>query len=487
MKRRILVLVPLFTPPKDAETIRNYLENYAFSGTEIDVIGTQENVAVNSRAEMDYAVPEFLDLAIKAEKDGYDAIISYCYNDVGVNASRKIVKIPIIGPFISSITVANMLGQNFSVLSTEFPLIKGMKRASFGPSQTRDLGIGIKNYVSTREIPYEKFFVFSGDPKQVEIMKNAMIEVGKKAISDGAEVLILACTGFLFSLEELNVPVIDSSITLKVAEALIDINRNSSSTGIEGKDQAKMKIKVLVPTNVGLKSQTIDKIEKIVNEGTDLSIVKFEKGPKSIRSAYDAAQTSRFILKETSNAAKEGYDAVVICSFEDYYLDSARELSEIPVIGLGQTAILFSGLFGNKFSVVTNNKQSISIIETIARKSDIEKRLLSVKYVGIQAEKKEVLEQIENAVKEGAETVIMGVVESQELIQSIPLDVKVPVLDPLPIALKMAEVLHALKLSHSKILYPIPALPDYHRQRLEKLEESKQVKEKLETSMFLYE
>lgn len=36
--------------------------------------------------------------SIRAEKEGYDAIVIYCFSDVGIDAIRENVRIPVIGP-----------------------------------------------------------------------------------------------------------------------------------------------------------------------------------------------------------------------------------------------------------------------------------------------------------------------------------------------------------------------------------------------------
>lgn len=45
-----------------------------------------------------FAAPELVKMAIQAEKDGYDAIVIYCFSDVGLEALRENVKIPVIAP-----------------------------------------------------------------------------------------------------------------------------------------------------------------------------------------------------------------------------------------------------------------------------------------------------------------------------------------------------------------------------------------------------
>ena len=50
-----------------------------------------------------------------AEKEGYDAIVIYCFSDVGIDAIRENVRIPVIGPGETSLAAASMICNRFTV------------------------------------------------------------------------------------------------------------------------------------------------------------------------------------------------------------------------------------------------------------------------------------------------------------------------------------------------------------------------------------
>ena len=62
-----------------------------------------------------FAAPELIKMAIQAEKDGYDAIVIYCFSDVGLEALRENVKIPVIAPGEVTLSVAQTLCSRFFV------------------------------------------------------------------------------------------------------------------------------------------------------------------------------------------------------------------------------------------------------------------------------------------------------------------------------------------------------------------------------------
>ena len=490
MKRRILVIVPLFVTREEATNIKKLLGSYAWNGTEIDVTGLQGNVAVNSRSEADIATPEFLDLAIKAEKNGYDAVISYCYLDVGVDVAREFVKIPVIGPLEASAIAANMVGRRFSVISVGDTYPPG---EFYILPRLRTLGLD-RNYTSTRGIAFEKFFVFSEDIRHIETMRKALMAECRKALADGAHVLIFACTGFppARSLsDELKVPIIDAVITLKLAEALIDLKPSPHETPINDQCQeenpTKMRIKLLIPTSANLEPNLLEKLRRSVNEGTEIDIIQFEKGPESIRSTSDVVKVAPFIIREAVRAERERYNAVVISSFVHPGLESARELCEIPVIGLGESSMLLACMLGMRFSIILYDGRVQPLIEKNVRKIGLEKRFLSVRSMGKQAKGKwskldsaKLFHEIEKTVEEGAEAIIVDEAAAFKVNHSIRKNVKVLILNPLSVALKMAEVFHSINLSQSKLCYPKPILPQYHKKRLERL------KRKPIQSLFLY-
>lgn len=65
------------------------------------------------------AAGELVKESIKAEKDGFDAVVIYCFSDVGIDAIRENVSIPVIGPGETTLAAASMLCNRFVVITTE--------------------------------------------------------------------------------------------------------------------------------------------------------------------------------------------------------------------------------------------------------------------------------------------------------------------------------------------------------------------------------
>lgn len=66
-----------------------------------------------------FAAPELIKEAIKAEKEGFDAFVMYCFSDVAVDAIRENVRIPVIGPGELTLAIAGLVCNRFCVITTE--------------------------------------------------------------------------------------------------------------------------------------------------------------------------------------------------------------------------------------------------------------------------------------------------------------------------------------------------------------------------------
>ena len=68
-------------------------------------------------ADLAYSVPGIIERAKEAEKEGYEGIIIGCFGDTGYSEAKEVVNIPIVGPGLSSIVLAHMIGYRFSIMT----------------------------------------------------------------------------------------------------------------------------------------------------------------------------------------------------------------------------------------------------------------------------------------------------------------------------------------------------------------------------------
>lgn len=81
------------------------------------------------------------------------------------------------------------------------------------------------------------------------------------------------------------------------------------------------------------------------------------------------------MLENIETANEQGYDVFVIGHFTDSGLYEAREISKIPVIGLGEASMHMACMMGRHFSLIGLNQKSLSFIEERAQLYGLSSRL----------------------------------------------------------------------------------------------------------------
>ncbi len=174
-------------------------------------------VVIDSMLDVSLAAPEIIEMAIKAEAEGYDAVILYCFSDPAIEACREKLSIPVIGAGKSSILTACEVGYTFSLIVTQESRIPEKKMF------VNSLGIEMNRLASIRHVDLS-YDTIEKDRKKT---LHQLYEVSKKCMdSDGAEVIVLGCLTFLGIAEELSkeigIPVIDPGYNgVCAAESLV--------------------------------------------------------------------------------------------------------------------------------------------------------------------------------------------------------------------------------------------------------------------------
>ncbi|WP_019119700.1 aspartate/glutamate racemase family protein [Brevibacillus massiliensis] len=227
---RIKVILPITSPIFLAEMKREG-EYYASKGTEVGVCCLDFGPAsIESEYDEALCVPNFLEKAVEAEKEGYEGIISNCFADPAVKPARELLRIPVVGPGESSMHIASMLGQSFSVLTVLPNVIPTIK------NNARIYGVHEK-LASIRSVNIP---VLEVDDK--ERLTKVLVEEAVKAIElDQAHALILGCTGMMgvaadiqksLAAKGYDVPVIDPIFAaIKMLESIVHMGiRHSKLT-----------------------------------------------------------------------------------------------------------------------------------------------------------------------------------------------------------------------------------------------------------------
>jgi len=103
---------------------------------------------------------------------------------------------------------------------------------------------------------------------------------------------------------------------------------------------------------------------RILNPTTVVSFKSVEPGLESLAistSSYFDLLNKREIIEKIIEAEREGYEAVLVGCFEDPGVREAREIVDIPVIGIGEVALLQACLLGHRFGIVTANDRKVQL------------------------------------------------------------------------------------------------------------------------------
>ncbi|MDR7521572.1 MAG: aspartate/glutamate racemase family protein [Armatimonadota bacterium] len=204
------------------EERRRYLQEAASPGVVVErladftpSVGRPETI--ESLYDEALLAPWTVEMAVEAERRGYDAVITGCAGDPGVEAAREMVGIPVIGPGQAALHTAAMLGTMFGVLT---PLESMLRPAR---ALVRHYGLA-ERCAGIRPVGCSVAALREGREETFE----AALRVAHRCLdTDGADVLVLLCASLSHTLGDrlagaLPVPVVNVLRTsVRVAELLV--------------------------------------------------------------------------------------------------------------------------------------------------------------------------------------------------------------------------------------------------------------------------
>jgi allantoin racemase len=222
-----------------------------------------------------------------------------------------------------------------------------------------------------------------------------------------------------------------------------------------------MRILILVPIlkDNEIESDVRREVAQIASHSVEYTVRSLVSGPASIESEFDERIASPFVLDEVVRAEREGFDAVFVSCMGDIAINAARELVRIPVVGPFQACIAVASTLGDKFGVVTTLPNVVPIFLRKAREYGLEGNLagvrsISVPVLDLSRRRDKVLDSLARESRflineRDADTIILGCTGLVGIAQKLQEKIGVPVLDPTPVAVKFAEMLVAIRISHS--------------------------------------
>jgi allantoin racemase len=212
-------------------------------------------------------------------------------------------------------------------------------------------------------------------------------------------------------------------------------------------------------------------IQSYVSPGTEVRLVQTRNAPPSVESLAEMELAAPGILERVVRSEEEGADAVIIWGGHDPSMLSARGLVNIPVLAPGSVSMHVASMLAETFSLIVQLPEVTGLAWRQIRDYALETKCVGVYPVDIPvlelgkpesypAVKETVLESIDD----GADAVCFGCMSLNDHVDRLTEELKaehpgVVVVHPGRTAIKVAEALVGLGLTHSRLSYPRPPKP----------------------------
>jgi allantoin racemase len=187
---------------------------------------------------------------------------------------------------------------------------------------------------------------------------------------------------------------------------------------------------------------------------TEIVIANSKRGPEAIESFYDeslAIPGMLEVIRESQESGSAGYDGIIIAAFIDSGLYAAREITRVPVLGIGESALYMASMLGHNFSILHLTRRGIPLLEEMVLRYGFCAKCVSIEVIEI-----EVLDYRRNAEKtiealvrtarramdeHRAEVAILGGSVLAGFDRPVEERLGIPVIDPTVAAVKFMEAI----------------------------------------------
>ena len=222
-----------------------------------------------------------------------------------------------------------------------------------------------------------------------------------------------------------------------------------------------MRIKIINPnTTASFTQRCLVAGRAVAAPGTVILAGQPSSSTASVESYVDEATATLGVIEEVRAGEVEGVDGYVIACFGDSGLEAAREVATGPVVGMTEAALYAAALIAPVFSIVTLPPRTRVFAERVLWHAGLERRCPKVRTIDVTVldcddEASVVMEpfvaEARRAILEDhAEAIVLGCAGLQPLVESLSLTLGVPVIEGVAAAVKLVEMLLAMRLATSK-------------------------------------
>jgi len=134
---------------------------------------------------------EVIETIVRADAEGFDALVVNCFDDPGVKEARSFTRVPVFGLSEPTFHHACQLGAKFGALVPDMP-----GQVAFVQKQIDEMGLSgrcIVNGVRAERKPFTASYAEALQDPQA--MVGRLAEQGRELLDDGADVIVIACGG----------------------------------------------------------------------------------------------------------------------------------------------------------------------------------------------------------------------------------------------------------------------------------------------------
>ncbi len=212
-----------------------------------------------------------------------------------------------------------------------------------------------------------------------------------------------------------------------------------------------MKILVVNPnTSTGVTKLIVEEAQRAASPTTEIVAATAAFGVPYIETRGEMAIASYATLMALAQHAS-GCDGAVIAAFGDPGLGGARELLDIPVVGIAEAAMLTACMLGERFSIISVSLRLIPSLRNTVHQNGLSSRLASIRTLSerfgdirtVQDEHADALVELCTAAVEqdGADVVILGGGPLAGLGRKVADRLPVPTIDGTTAAIHQIETL----------------------------------------------
>ena len=234
-----------------------------------------------------------------------------------------------------------------------------------------------------------------------------------------------------------------------------------------------MRIKYVIPfpfDEEGIANRAAQIPADLLGPETEVECVPVRNSATLVDCYYEDLVFDMYIVEAGLRAEDEGYDALIMDTVSDSGLYALRSRLSIPVIGPGLVSYAVGIILGKRFSIVTMWDKWTPLYEKNLDLYHLREKCASIRSVNMPPDVEQlftgkedemfrtITAEAQKAIDEdGADVILLGSTTMHQAGDYMAKQLPVPVINPGPVAIKMAETFVQLGLTHSKVAFPPPS------------------------------